>query len=190
MLIKGIKPLKIGSSGGKANTEKWLKTKELAKQGKLEEIDADHYVQFYSTINRIMKDSMKKPDPLTCVSGLWITGATGTGKTHSVVTQHPDRYIKPLNKWWDGYQGEDVVHIDEISPEHSRWIAPYLKKWADKWPFDAEIKGGAKQLRPKLIVVTSNYTLEEMQFNESDYPALLRRFRQVTKYRDQDIIVQ
>jgi len=167
-----------------------LRTKQLAQEGRLEEIDADHFVQYYSTLNRIMKDSMKKPEPCSTVTGLWIHGSTGTGKTHSVVTQHPDRYIKPLNKWWDGYQGEDVVHIDEISPEHTKWIAPYLKKWADKWPFDAEVKGGAKQLRPKLIVVTSNYTLEEMGFNENDYPALQRRFRQVQKFRDQEIFVQ
>lgn len=137
-----------------------------------------------------MKDSMKKPDPMSTVTGLWIYGPTGTGKTHSVVTQHPDRYIKPLNKWWDGYQGEDVVHIDEISPEHSKWIAPFLKKWADKWPFDAEVKGGAKQIRPKLIVVTSNYSMQDMGFHENDIPALARRFRQVVKFRDQNIIVQ
>lgn len=133
---------------------------------------------------------MKKPEPLNCVCGLWIHGATGTGKTHAVVTQHPGRYIKPLNKWWDGYQNEDVIHIDEICPDQSKWIAPFLKKWADKWPFDAEVKGGALQIRPKLVVITSNYTMEEMGFGENDFPALRRRFRQVEKFRDQNIIVQ
>jgi len=133
---------------------------------------------------------MTKPTALDSVTGLWIHGKTGSGKTHSVVIQHPDRYIKPLNKWWDGYQGEDVVHIDEICPDHTKWMAPYLKKWADKWPFDAEVKGGALQLRPKLIVVTANYKIEEMGFSENDLPAILRRFRQVEKHRDQEIIIQ
>lgn len=133
---------------------------------------------------------MKKPEPLASVCGLWIYGDTGTGKTHSVVTQHPNRYIKPLNKWWDGFQDEEVVHLDELSPEHTKWIAPFLKKWSDKWPFDAEVKGGAIQIRPKLIVVTSNYSMQEMCFGENDFPALQRRFREVKKFRDQDIIVQ
>lgn len=179
-----------GHAGGKATAEKWERTKELAIAGNLDEIDSDHYIQFYSTINRIKKDNMKKPEPLQTVSGLWIHGATGTGKTHCVVTQHPDRYIKPLNKWWDGYQEEDVVHIDEICPDQTKWISPFLKKWADKWPFDAEVKGGSKQLRPKLIVITSNYSIEEMLFSQNDLPAIRRRFREVEKFRDQDIIVQ
>lgn len=133
---------------------------------------------------------MQKPEPLAATCGLWIWGSTGTGKSHSVISQHPDRYIKALNKWWDGYQGEDVVHIDEIDPKQVCWISPYLKKWADKWPFDAEVKGGALQIRPRLLVVTSNYSMADMGFAPEDIPALARRFREVRKYREQDIIVQ
>lgn len=95
-----------------------------------------------------------------------------------------------MNKWWDGYQNEDVVHLDEIDESHVCWIPAYLKKWADKWPFDAEVKGGAICIRPKLIVITSNYSLEEIGFKEKDLPALRRRFRVVEKFRDQDILVQ
>jgi len=187
-LIKGLLPVK--NAGGVATKAKWDHVKDLAKLGLFDEIDSHVFIQYYSTLRKIAKDYMVKPSPLTTACGLWIVGDTGTGKTHSVATQHPNRYIKPLNKWWDGYQGEDVVHLDEIAPSHTSWITPYLKKWADKWPFDAEVKGGALQLRPKLIVVTSNYTLNEMGFDVHDAPAIARRFRQVVKYRDQDIIVQ
>jgi len=165
-------------------------TKKLAQEGNFEEIAPDHYVKYYATLHRIAKDCMKKPEPLEIVCGLWIHGATGSGKTHAVVTQHPNRYIKPLNKWWDGYQNEDVVHIDEICPEHAKWIASFLKLWGDKWPFAAEVKGGAKQIRPKLVVITSNYTIEQMNFSENDLPAIIRRYRQVEKFRDQDIFVR
>ena len=124
---------------------------------------------------------MKKPEAIQGTCGLWIHGDTGTGKSHSVITQHPDRYIKPLNKWWDGYQNEVVVHLDELAPSHAQWIAPYLKKWADKWPFDAETKGSSIQIRPELVVVTSNYALCDMGFSQEDLPALERRFRVVEK---------
>jgi hypothetical protein len=133
---------------------------------------------------------MKKPDAIDSTCGLWVYGDPGSGKSHAVITQHPDRYIKPLNKWWDGYQGEDVVHMDELEPSHAPWIAPYLKKWADKWPFDAEVKGGAMQLRPKLIVVTSNYCMEDMGFDDISLKALQRRYVQVKKIREQDIIIR
>lgn len=156
----------------------------------LDEIPPELFIRYYSTFLRIRKDYMTPPDPLDVTCGLWIWGATGTGKSHSVITQHPGRYIKLINKWWDGYQGQEVVHIDEICPDHTQWMAYFLKLWCDKWPFAAEVKGGAIQIRPKLIVITSNYTPQQMGFREEDYPALARRMRVVQKFKDQDIIVQ
>lgn len=64
----------------------------MAMAGRLDEVEADHFVQHYQTLVRIRKDYMLKPQPLANVCGLWIFGGTGTGKTHSVVTQHPNRY--------------------------------------------------------------------------------------------------
>lgn len=188
LIERGDKPFS-NDDKGRANQLRWQRARELAKSGLVDDIDADIYIQYYNTLKKITKDHMGKPEPLTGTCGLWIYGKSGTGKSHSVITQHPNRYIKPLNKWWDGYQGEDVVHMDEICPEHVKWLTPYLKKWADKWPFDAEVKGGAMQLRPKLLVVTSNYSIEEMCFTSQDADAIKRRFREVEKTRDQNIIV-
>jgi len=185
----GIKPLSKVEQGEREK-QRWKTVKELAQQGRLDEIEEGVYVQYYSTLKRIARDHMAKPEALTGCCGLWIYGEPGTGKSHSVITQHPDRYIKPNNKWWDGYQNEEVVHLDELEPSHAGWITPYLKKWADKWPFDAEVKGGALQIRPKLVVVTSNYCLEEMGFDSVSLAAVQRRFVQVKKLKDQDIIVR
>jgi len=146
-------------------------------------------VRYYGTWKRIAKDYMVKPTELEGCCGLWIHGLTGTGKSHSVIKTYPNRYIKPLNKWWDGYQGEEVIHLDELGSEHGTWIAPYLKKWADKWPFDAEVKGGAMTLRPKKVIVTSNYTIDEIGFHANDIEAIKRRFVVVEKFRDQEIII-
>nr|QXP07704.1 MAG: replication associated protein [Arizlama virus] len=186
----GEVPAEQYTASGNATKHKWEEAMTAAKNGDLESISAELMIRYYSTFLRIKKDYMVTPEPLDAPCGLWIFGATGTGKSHSVVTQHPDRYIKPLNKWWDGYQGQDVVHLDELDPGHSGWIAAYLKKWADKWPFDAEVKGGAMQIRPKLLVITSNYRPSEMGFRIEDLPALVRRFRMVEKFRDQNLIVQ
>lgn len=179
-----------GSRGGQRNAERYQEAWDAAVQGRLEDIPIDLRIKHYSTFKNIMKDNMITPAPLTTCAGLWIHGATGTGKSHSVITQHPDRYIKPLNKWWDGYQGQETVHLDELDPSHSTWISAYLKKWADKWPFDAEIKGGALQIRPQLVVVTSNYKIDDMGFPDGCLDAIKRRFREVEKFRDQEIFVR
>lgn len=179
----------LPASKGSGNKERWDLAKEAAKEGRLDDIPSEIFMRFYRTIKEIKKDYMVKPEALSGCCGLWIYGPSGTGKSHSVITQHPSRYIKPLNKWWDGYQGEDVVHIDELSPAHTQWIAPYLKQWSDKWPFAAETKGGTIQIRPKRIIITTNYSIESMLFAPEDLPAIERRFPQVLKSRSQDIIV-
>lgn len=185
----GVVPRPRGQAGGEANKERWDEVKELAKAGDIDSVPSDIFIRYYGTLRRIAKDYMKKPDPLDGVCGLWIWGDSGTGKTHVVAATYPDRYLKPISKWWDGYQGEDVVHLDEICPMHTIWIPHFLKKWADKWPFDAEVKGGAMQIRPKKFIVTSNYSIAEMGFNETDLPAILRRFTEIRKTRDQNIMI-
>ena len=174
---------------GSLNAQRFKDAFSAAKEGRLEDIPEDIRMRYYATIKQIAKDHMTKPAELLSVCGLWIYGASGTGKTHAVVRAYPDRYIKPLNKWWDGYQAEKVVHLDELAPSHASWIAPYLKKWADKWPFDAETKGGAAQLRPQQVIVTSNYSISQMGFCEEDRLAIERRFKQVNKIRDQALIL-
>jgi hypothetical protein len=83
-----------------------------------------------------------------------------------------------------------VVHIDEVDPTHTNKFGAFLKNWGDKWPFAAEVKGGALQIRPKLVVVTSNYCIEDMGFDQVTQLAIQRRYVQVRKLKDQDIIVR
>lgn len=167
----------------------WQKAKDLMKAGNFDELEPDIFIRYYATARRIAKDYMVKPMPLEAVCGMWIWGEPGAGKTHAVVHAYPERYIKPINKWWDGYQMEEVVHLDEVSPSHSGWIDAYLKKWADKWPCDAEVKGGALQIRPKKLIVTSNYSIDQMGWDAVTTSAIKRRFTEIKKELGQNIII-
>ena len=62
--------------------------------------------------------------------------------------QVKNRRCRRKNKWWDGYEGEDVVIIEEWSPD-DKLSLQNLKEWADKWPFGAERKGGYMIIRPR-----------------------------------------
>lgn len=169
--------------------DKWSAIIQNSKDGNFDAIPEDVLFRYYSTCKTLARDNQKAPPALEGTCGLWIYGEPGTGKSHSVHTQHPERYMKPLNKWWDGYQKQEVVHLDEVEPTQAVWICCYLKKWADKWPFPAECKGSSMTIRPRLLVVTSNYTIDQMGCDAITTVALKRRFREVEKIKSQDIIV-
>ena len=68
-------------------------------------------------------------------------------------------------RWWDGFQEDNIAHqtvlLDDL---HPKWAEKErLKNWADRFPFQAEYKGGCMLIRPARIVVTSNYTPQQAQ---------------------------
>nr|WAE42565.1 MAG: replication associated protein [Cressdnaviricota sp.] len=188
LVERGEKPME-NDNKGRAEQLRWSRALELAKEGKIEEIDADIQLRHYNTLKSIRKDYMKPPPSLTGRCGVWIHGTTKTGKTRTVRTAYPDCYRKPRSKWWDGYQGQEVVHLDEVSPAMTPWIAPFLKDWGDWSDFHAETKGGAMLIRPKKFIITSNYTIDEMGFNLNDIGPIKDRFKEIEKTADQDIII-
>ncbi len=54
-----------------------------------------------------------------------------------------------------------------------------LKEWADHWQFKAQVKGGQLgMIRPKKIIVTSNYSIRDLWPNFDEYDPLEERFTQ------------
>lgn len=123
------------------------------------------------------------------VVGVWIHGTSGSGKTRAANQAYPNAYLKPLNKWWDGYQSEDVVILDDMDIFH-RELTSDIKHWADFLPFIAETKGSSTYARPKKFIVTSQYTIEEIWNSDPEsLAAIRRRFTVIEKIRDQEILL-
>lgn len=152
---------------------------EKAEAGDLEAIKNEEpgfYLQYLERFRSIRKRSI--PIVQGELQHEWWWGPSGTGKSRKLWEDFPKHYAKPLSKWWDGYEDEDVVGIEEVDPIAGKWLAHFLKIWSDRYPFNAEIKGGTlKGIRPSKIIVTSNYTIEECFPMERDQGPLRRRFK-------------
>ncbi len=172
---------------GDMERKRWDDARNLAKEGKFEDIPSDIYVRYIGNLQRIFRDSLPSLESLPTTCGIWLFGPTGTGKSRGVRSEFPLVYPKPLNKWWDSYSNQKEILLDDVDYNQATWIGNFLKIWADHYPFIAEKKGGSIMIRPEKIIVTSQYRIctlfPETQLKE----ALERRFRVIEVKADQPI---
>lgn len=160
-----------GVPGG--NKRNWAAIREAAKKGRYDEIPDD--IMF--TMEAKVMSAREYDISDTEEKHLWYYGGAGTGKSRKAREDNPDAYIKSCNKWWDHYKGEDVVIIEDLGKKHEV-LNHHLKIWGDRYYFPAEIKGGQVKIRPRLIIVTSNYHPSELWTDhEGELNPILRRFK-------------
>lgn len=83
-----------------------------------------------------------------------IHGVTGVGKSRWANEHFPDAFWKSPNcNWWDSYDGEDTVVIDEFYG----WLAwSELLRLCDRYPCMIQTKGGSCHFTSKRIIFLSN----------------------------------
>jgi hypothetical protein len=170
----GERPLSAKRKG-ELEKDRWKRIKTLAQNNELESIEDKVFVQNYRGLKEIARDYMKPVADLNGVCGEWIYGPAGIGKSRLAREKAGTVfYSKNCNKWWDGYQNEEVVIIDDIDKSHSV-LGHHLKIWLDRYAFIAETKGGAVRIRPKKIYITSQYKVEDIWEDEYTVAAIRRR---------------
>lgn len=164
--------------GAETQATNWAELVTWSKAGRLEEI-ADKYPNLflarYHTIRAIWKDYQPPCTDSPWTRGVWIQGPSGCGKSSLARRIYPRFYAKMANKWFDGYQGEPYVILDDVGPDQAKTLTYHLKIWCDRYAFVAEIKNGSRMIAPMGFVITSQYSIEYLWSDTETRDALRRR---------------
>lgn len=164
----------------------WDEIKTMIESGAtVEEIRSEYPCQFMSRMAGITQwvlevQQNRNSQPYNgelSHKNIWVWGPSGTGKSRWAHNLPGAKYLKLANKWWDGYNNQPVVVMEDLDPAHCTALAQHLKIWADRYLFTAEVKGGHKPIYPGYqLVVTSNYHPDRCFTNPEDAEAIRRRF--------------
>jgi len=161
---------------GELNRSRWAEVIASARDGTVEDKYPREFIQYYSTIQKLRRPLL--PQRICGPIGLWLWGPTRSGKSRRAREENPGLFVKMKNKWWDGYEHEPVVLIDDMTPDHD-FMMDNLLNWVDEYPFPGEFKGGKSDFRPEKVIITSNFDIETVfqKKPQQNIDALLKRFR-------------
>jgi len=116
------------------------------------------YIQ--EVFNTYQKPEKYKPKKVIV---LW--GPTGTGKSRTARAYfeenklgEPFVHSQAMGRWWDGYEGQKGVIIDEYTDKI--WTVQEMNGMLDVYPYRVPVKGTSTTFAPDIIIITSNFDPE------------------------------
>lgn len=161
----------------------WAAIKSGYSQSLLLETYPIEYVKYgkaidkYYTLNEPGRSRETKPEII------WHYGPTGTNKTRTVYEQENDDVFIPKNfKWWDGYDRNNIVLLDDFRPDYCKFHE--LITLLDRYQYKLEVKGGMRQLVATKIYITSPYHPQDIYKNRTveDIKQLTRRITSIIHF--------
>lgn len=115
---------------------------------------------------------------------LVLFGVPGRGKSYYWKRNYPEAYVKPIGPWWDGYEQQETVVIDDFQ---GTLLWSFLLHLLDGYPLLVEVKGGTRVFNSKTIIITSNLHPRDWYSDsvKHNYAALERRIDTLYEFTDE-----
>lgn len=91
-------------------------------------------------------------------------------------------YLKdPATQWWDGYNGQLAVIVDELPIELAKILLNKVKYWAHDYPCSLQIKGSTAWSLWTVLIITCQHSIDDFfrGQHQDDVDAVRRRFTEV-----------
>lgn len=108
---------------------------------------------------------------------IWIWGIAGCGKTSTAYNAHKNAYIKDGSMWWDLYEHNESIIIDDFD---GKWPYRDLLRLLDRYPYQGQVKGGFIKITSPYIYITCEYPPEHF-WNGNELAQITRRLTEVRK---------
>lgn len=155
---KGTRPA-TSQEKGDSERDRYKRAYAAAVQGELDTIDPDILLRHYSTLKRLRGELYVPKDMDVLPLCIYLWGNTGVGKSRLAKELCGEKVYRkePTTRWWTGFNHEENVWVDEMEPLDGAGQAMW-KCVCDHYVCAVETKGGNINIRPKMIVFTSNHS--------------------------------
>jgi len=146
----------LGEPAQQGKRNDLLEVREMVDNGVPElEIANTHFSTWannYRALERYQR--LRQQHRTTAPQCIWLWGSAGVGKTRSVIDNHEDVYIKDGTKWWDGYNNNEVILIDDFD---GQWPFRDLLRLLDRYPYQGQIKTSYVNINSSHIYITCEH---------------------------------
>lgn len=148
------------------------------------------FVKYHTGFKALAQEGLRKRKREGDVEVVLYIGKTGKGKTRAVMDSIPWEELykhEPGSQWFDGYEGQDVILLDEFCGAASNFRLDYLLSFLDRYPLRLSVKNSHTYLLCSKIFVATNIhprSWYKWDGRVEQYSALRRRFSKVVVFGD------
>nr|WGN90636.1 replication associated protein [Banfec virus 6] len=133
------------------------------------------FIRYHKGIEKLKNLTLKDRSDPSIITWLW--GKSGVGKTRFAVEKHSSHYIKDGTQWWDGYNQEEAIIIDDFD---GRWPFRDLLRLLDRYKYQGQTKGAYIKINSPFMYITCEFPPEEI-WADNELTQILRRVTHVTE---------